>query len=599
MLSVCAITLIIGIIAVLINSNMSNVSRSMFERSFQPVSNIGIMYDTLAQQRIAAIDIVLYHGHDERFVQEEIRSIATKDEEFTKAMTEYEGAEMEENEALVFSKMKEQYETGFREQCQKIIDLSSSNDEDAKYAVIKKIDDLGFVVSGYLDQLDEINHRQAEERIAYGQQVLQTSILLMVAFVVAAILISLVLSLRMSRSIALPIGNIEHVMRVVTKTGDIHMPEGLSEPLAVTATREDEVGGLASSFCSMMEDLKRKVEVLERVASGDLSETVDMTGSNDILGNAVNDVVNNISAIVREVTETTEQLSRGAQELAAGSQALSQASSQQSATVENLQRAAGEIADEADKNAGRAEDAAKLAGEIRGHANDGGKRMEAMIQAMKEISEASHAIGGVMKVIDEIAFQTNILALNAAVEAARAGSHGKGFAVVADEVRNLATKCAAAAHETNAMIADTILKAELGDRIVAEAITYFDTIEKGVETADVLLADITSAAQGQSARIDEINASVSELTSVVFHNSATAEEGAAASAQIKEEALLLREMVKKFKIDEGKEHEKAYTAPEPPAVAVPEVRAAAQIYEKALGRAEEPDRPFVDDVSKY
>jgi hypothetical protein len=184
-----------------------------------------------------------------------------------------------------------------------------------------------------------------------------------------------------------------------------------------------------------------------------------------------------------------------------------------------------------------------------------------MNKAIKEINKSSHAIGSVMKAIDEIAFQTNILALNAAVEAARAGVHGKGFAVVADEVRNLATKSGSAANDSNALIADTIVKSDMGNKIVDEAIEFFKTIEEGIANTNDLLDEIADAARNQSEAIDDINQGVTDMTSAVYQNSATAEQSAAASEQMSSQALILKETVKSFMIgDPSIPSEKKQTA---------------------------------------
>ncbi|MDR1816249.1 MAG: methyl-accepting chemotaxis protein [Clostridiales Family XIII bacterium] len=613
MMAVCFITLAVGLAAIVVTQNLNDVGKAMYERSYAPTYDIGIMYDSLAQQRIASIDIVLYAGRDEAFVAEEVESIAEKNQEFLGAMADYEQTDMTDEEKALFSEMRTLYTSEFTAAAERIQQLAGSSDTDAKYEVVRQIDDLGFLVSGYLDELDAMNKTQAEDRLAHNIRNVRIMIILTIVFVVAAFIVSVMLAMRLSRSISRPIAGVERAARYMTETGDIELGEELQKELDRAAAQQDELGRLGTAFENMIEDINRKVRVLERVAAGDLTETVGLASPHDVLGNAVNDVVTNLSAIVREVSETTAQLSHGARDLAAGSQSLSQASAEQSATVEHLNAAAGEIAAEAERNASRAADASKLAADIRAQAADGSRRVSAMTSAMKEISGASHQVGSVMKAIDEIAFQTNILALNAAVEAARAGAHGRGFAVVADEVRALAIKSGAAARDTNAMIADTIAKAETGGGIVAEAIEFFQTIETGIETANALLGEIAESAVLQSKKIEEIGTGVSELSNVVYHNSTTAEEGAAASAQIHVQAQLLREMVGRFATGETV----APPVAEPPAAAssvretpappagesraLPDPAAVALPVPESPAPVREPsdETPFVDDPSKY
>jgi len=250
-----------------------------------------------------------------------------------------------------------------------------------------------------------------------------------------------------------------------------------------------------------------------------------------------------INRIIAGLNEGAEQVNDAAQQVSTSSQGLAEGASEQASSLEETSSALEEMAAMARQNADHAQqantfmsDATQIIGEADG-------AMKETSTAMGEISEASDQISKIIKVIEEIAFQTNLLALNAAVEAARAGEHGKGFAVVADEVRNLAQRAAQAARETGDLIEQTVNRVGRGVELNQKTTEGFTKIgESATKVAD-LVAQISQASQEQAQGVDQVNTAVSQMDKVTQSNAAGAEESASASEEMSAQAENVRGMV--------------------------------------------------------
>jgi methyl-accepting chemotaxis protein len=317
-----------------------------------------------------------------------------------------------------------------------------------------------------------------------------------------------------------------------------------------TATK-NELTLLTRAFSRMVESIRRQVEAVGAVANGDLTFDVIPQSDADELNVALKQMVESTNHVFSEIAVSAESVTSGSREMSNGAQLLAQSTSQQAASIEELSAKVSEIAELTKKNEELAAYAAELSESIKETAAKGGSHIQEMSEAVREINDASKSIEKVIKVIEDIAFQTNILSLNAAVEAARAGVNGKGFAVVADEVRNLAAKSSLAAHETSELISHSVEKAAVGMNIVASTSESFAEIISGINETNDYVKQIPEASGKQSNAIENINLGLSQISSSVQQNSATSEETAAISEQLEGQASRLYELIQRFKIKES------------------------------------------------
>jgi methyl-accepting chemotaxis protein len=301
----------------------------------------------------------------------------------------------------------------------------------------------------------------------------------------------------------------------------------------------------------MVQKSREQADALENLASGDLTPDITPSSEKDSINIALVKTIDNLNDMFNEIHQSTLEVSDGAKKIDDGAQMLSEGAMEQSTTMESLADLIADVVEQTMSNAERAEKAAKLSAAIKTNAGTGTHQMERMMTAVHEINEAGKSINKVIKVIDDIAFQTNILALNAAVEAARAGQHGKGFAVVAEEVRNLAGKSAEAAKNTDALIANSIQKAELGAQIAAETSESLQQITDGIDESTRIVEEIAGSAENQMTAIGDINNSIELVLQVVMRNTATSQESADASQRMKEQAERLQELVARFNLKDS------------------------------------------------
>ena len=302
---------------------------------------------------------------------------------------------------------------------------------------------------------------------------------------------------------------------------------------------------------TLVRRMETTVEMLRRVAAGDLSQPID-AGSQNEIGHMLTELETmrtSLTSTILGIRDSVQRIHNNAQEIAHGNNDLSSRTEEQAAALQETAASMEQIKTTVRQNADNAHAARELAESASHNAHNGGEVMQSLEQIMAEITTSSRQIADINGVIDSIANQTNILALNAAVEAARAGEQGRGFAVVAEEVRNLAKRSADAAKEINQLINTSVNNIDIGSRQVGQASTVMQEIVTSVAQVTQIMGEITSASDEQSAGINQISQAVNEMDLVTQQNAAMVEEAAMAAGELEAQSDALEKLVAQFRLN--------------------------------------------------
>lgn len=381
----------------------------------------------------------------------------------------------------------------------------------------------------------------------YMQETTIVFIMLVVGFLFCILITSLICFVR-TRALLRPLQTIGVVAEEFAKgnlDSDIHR------------STNDEIGDLEEVFSHTQSNLKAIISdiamVLRGISHKDLTVRTSAVYQGDFveiqeslrgITAAMNDTMTQVRVAASQVDANSTQVSNGAQ-------ALAQGATQQASSVQELSATAQEISNKITQTAERADLAKTQTLAAKDSLDESDQKMQKLVVAMNQIKEKSGQIHGIIKTIDDIAFQTNILALNAAVEAARAGTAGKGFAVVADEVRNLASKSAEASRTTQELIEASIEAVETGNELVTDAAK---DLEKTAEEAGKVMDSIAEIAQTsieEAQAVHNVTMGLDQISSVVQTNAATAQESAASSEELSGQASMLQNLMAQFKLFEA------------------------------------------------
>lgn len=317
---------------------------------------------------------------------------------------------------------------------------------------------------------------------------------------------------------------------------------------------KSELGTLYNSCQKTIDTLKTYIfdisDTLKQMAAGDMTVNIEQNYVGDFapIKTAMTDILKSLNDTLATINNASQQVDTSAEQVSSGAQALAAGTTEQASSIQELTASITDVSSQIDSNTKNVNVANDYVKEVNDGVNTSNVQMKEMLTAMEEIDSSSAEISKIIKVIDDIAFQTNILALNAAVEASRAGTAGKGFAVVAEEVRNLASKSANAANQTNELINNSISSVEKGKEIAKLTAQALEEVKNKTLKVNDIIEKIKVASNYQNNAMSQISQGIEQISQVIQTNTATSEESAAASEELSHQSKTLKDKVSNFKL---------------------------------------------------
>lgn len=421
---------------------------------------------------------------------------------------------------------------------------SSGSTELAKAELEQHFSPLIYSMSQEALKLSETAEVSAKGILEHSQS--QTNRVILTQDIIFALIVifALLTAFKMSADITRPIEQLTGKMAEISKGNfSVRIDNGAG----------DEIGRLSRQIDEMVEHIKGYIyditDTLGEMSAGNISMEItrEYIGDFGAIKTSLNQIVSSLNGVVNHINICGGQVNMGARSLSASSQSLAKGAEEQSLTVEDVRLYLNRVASLTRDDAKNAVTIKGISVKATDAVSDSDRQMLLMTEAMNRIAESSNEIAKVIKIIEDIALQTNILALNAAVEAARAGGAGKGFAIVADEVRNLAAKSKEAAGNTTIMINKAMSAVDEGIKITGDTAHCLNLVQENVKSMSVLLNDIDASTSEQADAFSQMEASVEHIYRIVQTNSSVAEENSAASEELSAQSDMLEEIIKTFR----------------------------------------------------
>lgn len=511
--------------------------------------DIGRTMAQFADSRSAMRGII---GYDEQeAIETLLRNHETYKSEFTREFDSLKSAMVTAENKTLYNQVADKLDDYWAYE-QQIIDLGATVDrEKCKIAQDMALGDLAPMYNDIYDDLTQIMEIKVD-RGQYMSTLLTTIVIVLIIVIIIIITMSIIFALSLGRGIA---NGIAAPLDALKDRLNIFAQGDLSSPFPTVDTK-DELAEMVATTTNMAAALQFIIndvkDILNRMADADFTaSSADKSryaGEFEAILDAMARLKKQMAETLQSVSEASNQVAAGANNLSEASQSLAEGATDQAGAVEEMQATITTISDDIRVTANSAGDSYNQARSYAEEAERSHREMQAMMDAMTRINDASKQVGNIISEIEDIASQTNLLSLNASIEAARAGEAGRGFSVVADQIRQLAEQSANSAAETRTLIETSLSAIADGSKTVDIVNDSINRVVEGMEQIAQSSKSISEMANDQAEAMKQAEQGVSQISEVVQSNSATAEETSATSEELSAQAATLDSLISKFRL---------------------------------------------------